>query len=184
VKVDLVDPAFGTSPPPPPPPSGSITGTSSDDTIHGTAGNDVISGLEGVDRLYGEAGADTINGGAGSDHIYGGTGADTLTGSGGYDKFVFNTALNSGVDRITDFSTVYDIVRLENAVFTGLSTGYLASSQFYIGAAAHDTTDRIIYNSGTGAVFFDADGTGGAAPVQFALLSTGLGLTASDFYVI
>ncbi len=186
VKVDLVDPTLATSPPPPPPPpqSGSLTGTSSDDTIHGTSGNDVISGLEGVDRLHGEAGVDTINGGAGSDHIYGGPGADTLTGSSGYDKFVFDAALNSGVDRITDFSHTYDTIRLENAVFTGLGTGYLASSQFSIGAAAHDSTDRIIYNSATGAVFFDPDGTGPTAPVQFALLGTGLGLTASDFQVI
>ena len=199
VKVDLVDPTLTSSPPPPPPPSppppsppppappppsGSLTGTSSGDTIHGTSGNDAISGLEGVDRLYGEGGADTINGGAGSDHIYGRAGADTLTGSSGYDKFVFDAALGSGVDRITDFSHAYDTIRLENAVFTGLGTGYLGSSQFYIGAAAHDATDRIIYNSATGAVFFDPDGTGSAAPVQFAQLSTGLGLTASDFQVI
>jgi serralysin len=187
VKVDLIDPALTTSPqplPPPPPPSGSLTGTSSDDTIHGTSGNDMISGLDGVDRLHGEAGADTINGGSGSDHIYGGTGADTLTGTSGYDKFVFDVTLGNGIDRITDFSHTYDTIRLENAVFTGLSTGYLGSSQFYIGAAAHDTTDRIIYNSATGAVFFDADGTGSGAPIQFAQLSTGLGLTASDFQVI
>jgi Ca2+-binding RTX toxin-like protein len=145
----------------------------------------VISGLEGVDRLYGEAGADTINGGAGSDHIYGRAGADTLTGSSGYDKFVFDSVLSSGVDRITDFSTVYDSIRLENAVFTVLNnTGPLTSSAFYIGTAAHDTTDRIIYNSGTGDVLYDPDGTGAAAPVQFALLSTGLAMTASDFYVI
>jgi Ca2+-binding RTX toxin-like protein len=97
---------------------------------------------------------------------------------------VFDTALGTGIDRITDFSTVYDTIRLENAVFSGLSTGYLRSSQFHIGAAAHDTTDRIIYNSATGAVFFDPDGTGSAAPTQFAWLSTGLGLTASDFQVI
>ncbi len=69
-------------------------------------------------------------------------------------------------------------------MFTGLGTGYLGPSQFYIGAAAHDATDRVIYNSATGAVFFDPDGTGSAAPIQFALLSTGLGLTASDFQVI
>jgi Ca2+-binding RTX toxin-like protein len=183
VKVDLIDPAL-TSNPPPPPPSGSFTGTSSDDTIHGTSGNDVISGLAGVDRLYGEAGADTINGGAGGDHIYGRAGADTLTGSSGADKFVFDVAPSSGIDRITDFSHIDDTIRLENAVFTGLSTGNISSTMFYVGAAAHDTTDRIIYNSATGALSFDADGTGPTAPVQFAQLSTGLALTASDFYVI
>jgi Ca2+-binding RTX toxin-like protein len=33
-------------------------------------------------------------------------------------------------------------------------------------------------------LFYDADGIGGIAAVQFATLGTGLGLTASDFTVI
>ena len=86
------------------------------------AGNDTISGLEGADQLYGEGGADTINGGNGGDYIYGGLGADTLTGGDSYDNFVFNTALNGGIDRITDFSHSYDTIRLENAVFTALTS--------------------------------------------------------------
>ena len=103
--------------------------------LQGTSGNDTISGLGGQDKLYGEAGADTINGGSGGDYLYGGLGADTLTGGDSYDNFVFNTALNGGVDRITDFSHAYDTMRLENAVFTALtSTGYLPSSAFYAGA--------------------------------------------------
>ena len=153
--------------------------------LHGAGGNDTISGLGGADQLYGEGGADTIDGGAARDYIYGGLGADTLTGGESYDNFVFNTALNGGVDRITDFSHTYDTIRLENAVFTAwTSTGYLASSAFYTGAAAHDATDRIIYNPATGGLSYDADGNGAAAPVQIAQLSTGLNLTASDFYVI
>ena len=160
-------------------------GTSSADTLPGTTGNDTISGLGGQDRLFGEAGADTISGGNGGDYVYGGLGADTLTGGDSYDNFVFNTALNGGVDRITDFSHAYDTMRLENAVFTVLtSTGYLTSSAYYAGAAAHDASDRVIYNPATGAVFYDSDGTGAAAPVQFAQLSTGLNVTSSDFHVI
>jgi serralysin len=70
-------------------------------------------------------------------------------------------------------------------VFTALtSTGYLPSSAFYAGSAAHDASDRIIYNSATGAVSYDSDGNGAAAPVQFAQVSTGLNLTSSDFHVI
>ena len=103
----------------------------------------------------------------------------------GYDTFVFDSALNSGVDRITDFSQVGDTIRLENAVFTALNTaGTLSSSAFYAGTAAHDATDRIIYNAATGALSYDTDGSGAAAPIQFALLGTGLHLTASDFIVI
>lgn len=193
VKVDLIDPEMGTGtssplpppPPPAPPPPETISGTSYGDTLVGTAGNDTINGLGGNDRIYGEAGADTINGGSGRDNIYGGLGPDTLTGGSGYDNFMFNTALNGDIDRITDFSHYYDTILLENAVFTALtSTGYLSSAAFYIGAAAHDATDRIIYNSSTGAVFYDPDGTGAAPAVQFAVLGTGIGVTASDFYVV
>ena len=65
--------------------------------------------------------------------------------------------------------------------FSALKTkGQLASDAFYSGSAAHDSTDRIIYNPRTGALSYDADGTGSAAPVQFA---TGLTVTAGDFIV-
>jgi serralysin len=69
-------------------------------------------------------------------------------------------------------------------VFTGLAAGALAPGAFRTAAAAADADDRIVYNSGTGALLFDVDGLGGAAGVQFATLSTGLALTASDFTVI
>jgi Ca2+-binding RTX toxin-like protein len=126
-----------------------------------------------------------MNGGTGNDYIYGGAGADVLTGGSGADNFVFDTFLSGGVDRITDFSRTYDTIRIENAVFTAFSsTGTISSAAFFAGAAAHDATDRIIYNPSTGALLYDSDGTGAAAPVQFAQLNTGLTLTWSDFYVI
>ena len=107
-----------------------------------------------------------------------------LTGGRNYDRFVFNTALKDGIDRIADFWHGADTIWLENSVFTALTTtGQLSSSAFYSGAAAHDATDRIIYNSATGALTYDTDGTGAAAPVQFALVATGLNVTATDFYV-
>jgi len=60
----------------------------------------------------------------------------------------------------------------------------MSSSAFYVGAAAHDSTDRIIYNSDTGALSYDPDGTGSAAAVQFAELSTKLALTNLDFLIV
>lgn len=185
IKLDWIDPA-AAAPPPPPPPTGGGTGTSSADVFNGTSGNDIYDGLGGADTLRGFGGNDTLKGSGGNDKIYGGLGVDTLTGGSGSDKFYFDTAPASGnVDRITDFSTVYDQIGLDNAVFTAVGAdGALASGAFYKGSAAHDASDRIIYNSATGAVLYDADGTGAVAAVQIATIGTNLSVTYGDFFVV
>lgn len=66
----------------------------------------------------------------------------------------------------------------------GLTPGGLAASQFAIAASALDADDRVIYNAASGALFYDADGSGGGAQVQFATATTGLAMTASNFVVI
>ena len=48
---------------------------------------------------------------------------------------------------------------------------------------AADSSDRIIYESDTGRLYFDRDGTGLAAKVHFATLDMNLGLTHADFFV-
>jgi serralysin len=195
VKLDLVDPAAagGTqapvagSPEPPPPTTTTIAGNNSSNTLTGTAGADVIQGLGGRDTLYGQGGNDRVEGGSGNDSLYGGAGLDQLLGGSGYDSFVFNTALDpvANVDQILDFSTIYDTIRLDDALFTALAgTGTLSSAAFHTGVAAHDSTDRIIYDRGTGALTYDADGTGAAAAIKFAQLSSGLALASSDFAII
>lgn len=210
VKLDLIDPVTGggSEPPPPPPPpppsSGVIVGTASSETLNGTSGADTIQGLAGNDRLYGRegndrleggsgrdylygsTGDDTLLGGSGNDYLYGGSGRDVLTGGANRDSFVFDTSLGaSNIDRITDFSVADDTIRLDNAVFTAFGwNGTMPSRAFYVGAAAHDSTDRIIYNSTTGALSYDRDGTGSAAAIQFAELSPGLALTYQDFQIV
>lgn len=135
-------------------------------------------------NLTGNEFAQTIKGNAGANVINGGRGADTLTGNGGNDAFVFNTALGAGnIDRITDFNKSQDKIHLDNAIFAGLSSGALTSAAFFAGAAAHDSSDRILYNNSTGALSFDSDGIGGAVQTQFATLSPGLSLTAAAFFV-
>jgi Ca2+-binding RTX toxin-like protein len=136
-------------------------------------------------NLAGNAFANEIYGNAGSNIIAGGFGNDMLTGYGGADTFVFNTALGqANIDRITDFSVRNDTIQLDHTVFAGLSSGALAAAAFHFGASATDADDRIIYNSASGALFFDADGVGGATQVQFATLSAQLMLTQNDFFVV
>jgi Ca2+-binding RTX toxin-like protein len=88
------------------------------------------------------------------------------------------------VDTITDFRAGIDLIRIDNAVFTGLAANELRSGQFHIGTVAADGNDHIIYNSTNGNLFFDVDGLRGARQVQFAKLDPGLALTAADFFVI
>jgi len=155
-------------------------------TLSGTAAiNGTGNALANV--LTGNSAANILNGGAGNDKLYGGSGNDTLAGGTGRDIFVFNTTLSTtnNMDRITDFSVVDDTIYLENAVFTKLTaTGALNAANFRIGTAALDSNDYLIYNKGTGALLYDADGSGSGAAVQIALLGTGLALTNADFIVI
>ena len=65
----------------------------------------------------------------------------------------------------------------------------MSADAFYSAAgamAAHDASDRIIYNSTTGALYYDADGLGGSAAVQVALIGTSLhpSITYSDFLIV
>jgi Ca2+-binding RTX toxin-like protein len=171
-----------------------LTGGAGRDVIDGRAGNDAVNGGDGADTLNGGDGNDTILGGVAIDVIDGGAGADTIrsqegsdtvTGGAGADRFVFDVLIGSGnVDKITDFSVVDDTIILDKAIFTTLTAGNLPTAAFVIGTAAGDADDRIVYNSANGALFYDADGNGAGAAVQFATLSAGLALTAADFVVI
>jgi len=145
-------------------------------TINNFATVDIaLTGNELVNYVTGNAGANTIDGGAG---------ADTLEGRAGADRFAFSTALGGGnIDLILDFATGVDKIALDDAVFTGLGLGALPANAFVIGTQAGDADDRIIYNASTGALYYDADGNGAGAAVQFATLQYAVPITASDFIV-
>jgi serralysin len=167
--------------------SNTIVGNAAANTLSGLAGADSLNGGGGADRLKGGADNDTLNGAAGADTLYGGAGKDTLTGGTGADKFMFDAALSAStnVDRITDFSVVDDTIGLDISYFAKLSAlGTLSASAFYAGTSAHDANDRIVYDSATGKLYYDADGTGAGAQVLFAQVQTGLALTNSDFLVV
>lgn len=167
-----------------------LSGTSSANRIFSGAGHDVLDGKEGNDLLVGGSGRDTLRGGGGNDTLSGGAEKDTLVGGSGNDRFCFNTSLNASinVDRVNDFVVGDDMIQLENAVFTALSrTGALAPGQLRVGVgitAAADANDYLIYNSTTGALYYDADGSGAASgAVQFAIMGAGLALTSDYFFV-
>jgi Ca2+-binding RTX toxin-like protein len=168
----------------------------SNDRVVTIAVNDVgaetTSGSASNDRIVGGVAKDTLGGGLGDDTIFGGLGNDVLTGNGGKDIFVFDTKTNkkTNVDKLADFVVKDDSIWLDNAVFTKigkgseLNPGKLAKAMFWTGKAAHDASDRIIYDKKAGALYYDQDGTGRTAQVKIATLKKGLSLTEKDFFVI
>jgi Ca2+-binding RTX toxin-like protein len=52
-----------------------------------------------------------------------------------------------------------------------------------MGTSAQDANDRLIYDSGTGSLFYDADGTGSGTAQLVANLGVGTALGAADIFV-
>lgn len=170
-----------------------LRGSSFADTLVGDAADNQIIGNSGADLLQGMAGIDRLVGGNGNDTISGGGSNDFLTGGANADHFLFDTALGSNIDKITDFVVADDTILMQKAVFTALTTagvfipGFptaLAANAFTLGTAATTADHRIIYNAATGQLYYDADGNGAGARAQFAAVTAGLALTSLDFLVI
>jgi Ca2+-binding RTX toxin-like protein len=146
-----------------------------------------------VEKVEGSARADVVAGGAGRDVLYGGLGKDTLTGGDGQDAFVFDTKPNktTNADRITDFVVRDDSIWLDNKIFTKLGkAGSITNPAalkkgYFVTGKAKDQDDYLIYTRKTGALSYDADGSGTKyKAIEFALLKPGLSLKATDFFVI
>ena len=186
------------SPPAPPPPGTVITSTGAtlaDDMVNMTAtgkANVALTGNALNNVMMGNSGKNVIRGGAGDDRLNGGLGNDTLFGEDGRDVFVFTTKPNkkTNLDKISDFNVTDDSVYLDNAVFKKIGKGLeskpgkLSKAFFVAGTKAKDANDYVIYDKKKGALFYDADGSGGGAAVQFATISKNLKIAAADFFVI
>jgi Ca2+-binding RTX toxin-like protein len=147
--------------------------------IESAAGNDSLFGLAGDDKLIGNEGNDLLNGGAGRDELRGGLGAD---------QFVFDAALNSGTNRdtIVDFNRIQgDKLLLEDRFFAKLRGG-ITADQVRVNATgiAEDSSDHLIFNSTNGKLFYDADGSGRGAAIEFVTLTGVSTLSHDDFFII
>ena len=162
----------------------------------GGAGNAQLISIETVvgdafdDRISGSAAAETLNGGGGNDTLDGRGGADMLTGGLGTDTFAFSTTPGgANVDQVTDFVSATDKLSFDNAVFTGLggAGSFTAGDPRFVAGAgvttAQDANDRLIYDTSTGHLFYDADGTGAGVPQLVATLQGAPALTATDINV-
>ena len=161
------------------------TGNSLDNKLRGNKRNNKLVGAGGSDILYGLEGRDQLVGGTSNDLLIGGLGADSITGGLGADRFRFYSTLEKG-DSIRDFShKAGDTIEIIAQGFgAGLNySGSLRDSQFILGSRAKDTSDRFIYNSSNGRLFFDADGTGNTAKIHLATLSNNAKLQSDDLVI-
>lgn len=154
-----------------------ITGGAGADTLSGGSGNDVIRGGSGADSLTGGFGNDIFDFSVVSDWNSGKTITDFATTSVNNNVFV-NQALNLNGDALrfdlSNLQAITGYVALTTTAPTGSNVSSLVAGDFVLidnrndlehdlpiaATAAHA---QFIYDNWTKAVYFDADGTGGAA---------------------
>ncbi len=169
-----------------------LTGGTGNDLLAGNAAVNVIDGGAGSgnDTLWGRGGNDALTGGDGNDWLLGNDGIDTLTAGTGADRVYWFGSETGGADIVTDFASA------QGDKFYLLSGGFgsYAAAQTIDLFTGTGTSDAIFaahvaqgfaYDTATGALYFDADGSaGGFAATQIATLSNLATLLASDFVVI
>ncbi|WP_407278496.1 calcium-binding protein [Aromatoleum evansii] len=128
-------------------------------------------------------GAFSATGNAGANVLDGNAGSNVLTGGAGDDVFLFDDL--TGVDTITDFGNGNDMLVFDNSVFTAFTTdGALAAGSLVSGTVAVEADDFLLFDSTTGALYYDADANGAGGAVQVAQLNVGATLTADDVTII
>lgn len=174
-----------------------ISGLDGNDLLIGIGGNDVLIGGDGADTFVGGTGvisqADTqredIDAYAASlnDRFTGGAGADRFTFSAMPSAAVVTSPgnvsrqVNFGVDVVTDFTPGVDKIvlvtseygagRIHTEIFRKLPAGTLTAGMFVAGNGsdlATDSDDFLIYNTATGELLYDHDGSGPIVPRVFA----------------
>ncbi len=161
-----------------------LTGSAAIDGTGNQIGNSIY-GNSAANLLRGLAGKDTITGGGGDDVLIGNEGNDTLIGGSGSDTFRFSGtfAADNGVDKIRDFVHGVDHLQFERYYFGGIASTPFNPAEFTIGKQAADAGDRLIYDSTSGALYYDPDGTGSQAQIKIAILDGHPTLDASDILV-
>ncbi|MCF3576141.1 calcium-binding protein [Planktothrix agardhii] len=174
------------------------TGNTLANTVTGNTANNILNGGTGNDNLIGGSGTDQLLGSDGNDSLSGDAGNDTLTGGLGADKFIYNTnaaftTTAVGVDTITDFNiSQTDQIVLDKTTFTSISsaagTGFSVASEFAkvtSDALAATSAADIVYNTTTGGLFYNQNGTaaGLGTGAQFLTLTNKPALTATQFLI-
>ena len=154
----------------------------------------------------GNALANSITGGSGSNTLRGGAGSDTLvagrstamTGGADADWFLFTTPGSLAApdaNKVADFGHAVDRMGFRDAGFNlgvdeGKGTATLQPIATSLFSTRPDGTfattgNRFAYNKATGALYYDANGSGsGSSRLLVATLTTHPTLTASDIFFV
>jgi Ca2+-binding RTX toxin-like protein len=175
-------------------------------TLTSAAGTMQLLGMENVFsqssqamQISGNAANNWLEGGSGVDTINGRAGNDTLWGATGNDVYVLGALGEADADLV--FFEKYDMERfgfvendriaLDSGVMTELgATGDFSADddRFYAAAGAtggEDAEDRIIHDTDSGRLYYDADGSGdGEAQLIATVVPFGNPLAAGDITVI
>ena len=142
----------------------SLVGTDGNDEIRGYAGNDIISGGGGDDIIYGDAGNDFIDGGYGNDIIFDNGGINELSGGYGADVIDAKGASNAVLS-----SHLYD--PFENLDVLAQKDTLLGSDgDDLIRAGYNDIVDG---RTGNNALDLNLQGASRGLTMNFALLASG-----------
>ena len=97
----------------------------------------------------------------------------------------------ANADTITaGFASNFDAIRLDSAFHPNLGPSgrdsHRSDARFWSAAGAssgHDATDRVVYDTASGRLFYDADGNGASPAQLIAVLQGAPVVTATDIYV-
>ena len=102
--------------------------------------------------------------------------------------FIFNVYCpGSSVLSGSSFSIVICVADPFNCAISSLYASTFSLEPFFVISYSTDpdaASARIVYNSATGALFYDKDGAGSASDVKIATLSPGLLFTADNFLIV
>jgi len=143
-----------------------LDGGAGDDVLEGLDGMDTLNGGEGSDKLYGGDKNDTLSGGDADDLLYGGDGYDFFTGGAGADRFYIDGPLGT-YDKISDFEHDVDKIAVSKSAY---GVDHLWEIDFVSGRrpTPEEKGPTLLYNTESGDLWWDADGTGSKDAVKMA----------------
>ncbi len=144
-----------------------------------------VIGTALADTIIGSDAANVISGGNGDDTLVGGKGADNLTGGAGINVFRYE-ATDEGNDLITDFASGTNKLSFSSLAFGNITSATL-DSNFFIRAdnvAQNGTTPQFIFNTASGSLIFDSNGTSADGQTTLLTVQSGASIVANDLVFV